>query len=357
MKFYKIKYLVIALFISIQTWAISLDKITINGYSSFEIEKQLSQKGAGDKNASFDADLLDLVFNFQATDNVRVSMDVTWEHGAATEENKGNVAIEYGFAEYAVNNKFKIRFGKFLTPFGYFNEIHTAKPSFLSVKEASSTNKTERLAGNGFRFFPRWGTGISLKGNLNNTNFTSDYDILIANGEAQGYDINQHEEDHRNSKSITARYRFEATNNLKLALSGYHDPYPGKDIKSLTSYGILLQYDINKWTILFEAVQGKKITTNPSNKIKQTGYFIQASYSFEHSGFTPYFRYEYVDPNNKISKNAGLVYILGINYEIDESLMLKIEDHLHRGQSQTQDLNKYPNNGYNEIKIALVVGF
>ena len=89
---------------------------------------------------------------------------MTWEHGAATEDDRGNVALEYGFVEYAVSDLLKVRFGKMFTPFGIFNEIHTAKPAFLSVKEAAGTNKPERIVEAGYRFFPRWGTGIALRG-------------------------------------------------------------------------------------------------------------------------------------------------------------------------------------------------
>ena len=45
-------------------YAIDWQSLRINGYSSFEFEKQLSDKGNGDPNDSFDADLLDVVFNF-----------------------------------------------------------------------------------------------------------------------------------------------------------------------------------------------------------------------------------------------------------------------------------------------------
>ena len=59
------------------------DKLTINGYSSFEFEKMFDDKGKGDPNGSYDADLFDLVLNFTPTDRLRIAADLTWEHGAA----------------------------------------------------------------------------------------------------------------------------------------------------------------------------------------------------------------------------------------------------------------------------------
>jgi hypothetical protein len=122
------------------------DKLRINGYGSLEFEKQLTDpdKGKGDKSGSFDSDGFDLVFNFTPADRFRVSADLTWEHGAATEEFRGNVAVEYAFAEYLVRDWMIVRAGKMFTPFSIYNEIHTAKPLFLS-EGAGGTNKIEKM--------------------------------------------------------------------------------------------------------------------------------------------------------------------------------------------------------------------
>src|SRR6185503_9424416 len=45
--------------------------------------------------------------------------------------------------------------------FSLYNEIHTAKPLFLSVKEPVSTNKIEKM-GSTIRFYPRWGAGLAV---------------------------------------------------------------------------------------------------------------------------------------------------------------------------------------------------
>src|SRR5687768_7750286 len=79
------------------------DRITINGYLNFEFEKQLQEEGFGDPKGSFDADQFDLVFNIHASNRVRVAADFSWEHGTATEDGRGNQALEYGFVEYTVS--------------------------------------------------------------------------------------------------------------------------------------------------------------------------------------------------------------------------------------------------------------
>jgi hypothetical protein len=137
------------------------DIVHVNGYSSFEFEKQLGDKGKGDPNASFDADLFDLVLNFTPVPRLRVAADLTWEHGPATEDGRGNVAAEYAFAEFAAKDWLKLRAGKMFTAYGIYNEIHTAKPVFLTVKEPLSTNKNDKF-GSELRFYPRWQTGLAV---------------------------------------------------------------------------------------------------------------------------------------------------------------------------------------------------
>src|SRR5262245_15218105 len=83
------------------------DRIRINGYTSFEFEKQLSKQGNGDKNGSFDADGFDLVLNIHASERVRAALDMALEHGVATEDGRGNVAMEYGFVEFTVSDAAK----------------------------------------------------------------------------------------------------------------------------------------------------------------------------------------------------------------------------------------------------------
>ena len=122
------------------------------------------------------------MFNFTPVDRFRVAADLTWEHGPATEEFRGNVAVEYAFAEYSVRDWLRLRAGKMFTPFSIYNEIHTAKPLFLSVKEPVSTNKIEKM-GSTIRFYPRWGAGLTVLGNGQLAGKDWDYVVQVSNGE------------------------------------------------------------------------------------------------------------------------------------------------------------------------------
>lgn len=329
-----------------------LDKLTINGYSSFELEKQWEDEGNGDPNGSFDADLFDLVLNYQVSDAIRVTTDLTWEHGAATEDGFGNVAVEYAFVEYAVTDLFKVRVGKMFTPFGIFNEIHTAKPAFLSVKEPASTNKTERIVDNAFRFFPRWGAGIAIHGDGVMADRDFSYDVFFSNGDQS--DTNPFEEDNNASKAVTARFRIEPTETLQFGNSFYYDKVESDNVTKITSDGIEIRYVSSTVQVLAEVAFGW-LEPFEGETVKQIGWFVQPSYHFD-NGVTPYLRYEQVDPDTDTPNDGGFDLIVGVNYEISAGFMLKLENNYFKGASNST-LAELPGASYNELKAAVVLGF
>lgn len=329
-----------------------IDRLRINGYSSFEFEKQIEEEGDGDPNGSFDADLFDLVFNFQVSDAIRVSADLTWEHGAASEDGLGNVALEYAFVEYAFTDLVKVRVGKMFTPSGIFNEIHTAKPAFLSVKEPASTNKPERIVNDAFRFFPRWGTGIAVRGDGVIADRDFNYDIFIANGDQS--ETNPFEEDNNTSKSITARFRFEPTEAMQFGNSFYYDKQESAGVDSLVSDGLEFRYQTGTWRVIAEFVFGW-LQPLDGDQVTQIESFVQPSYYFD-NGMTPYLRFEYIDPDTDTAKDHGYDLVVGLNYEISGAFMIKVENNYFKGADESS-LAQFPGSSYNEIKAAVVLGF
>jgi hypothetical protein len=326
--------------------------LTINGYTSLEFEEQLDEEGGGDPNGSFDADLFDLVLNFQVNDAIRVATDLTWEHGAATEEGFGNVAVEYAFIEYAFSDLVKVRAGKMFTPFGIYNEIHTAKPAFLTVKEPASTNKTERIVANGFRFFPRWGAGISVHGDglIGERSFS--YDVLVANGAHE--EGNPFEEDNNAAKSVTGRFRFEPSDALEVGSSFYYDLIESGGVDRLTSLGLELRFQTRAWRVLAETAYGW-LDPDEGDSILQIGWYVQPSYEFD-NGMTPYARVERINPDTSSADEQGYDFIVGLNYEIAAGFMIKVENNWFKG-AEASTLAQYPGAGYSEIKAAVVLGF
>ena len=335
--------------------AIDWDKIVINGYTSFEYEQMIEPEGegGGDPNGSFDFDGFDLVFSFQVSDKVRAATDITWEHGAATEDDRGNIAIEYGFIEYTVSDLLKVRFGKHFTPFGIYNQIHTAKPTFLSVKEPASTNKPDRIVEDALRFYPRWGTGIALQGDGTIGNKAWDYDVLFANGEQD--ETNPFEEDNNRSKSVTGRFRLEPTDDLRVGASFYYDKMDQSDYDTVHSEGVEFEWTRDKFHLQAEAVYGSYSGNGTTSDRKQFGVYLLPSWHFD-NGVTPYLRYDWIDPDTDRSSDDGADLVMGVNYELSKWFMIKAElNHFFGASGST--LADYPGRDYNEIKAAVVLGF
>lgn len=329
------------------------ERITINGYTNFEYERQISKNGRADRNGSFDADQFDLVFNVQVSERVRVAADFSWEHGTATEDGRGNQALEYGFVEYTFSDQFKLRAGKMLTPFGVFNEIHTAKPAFLSVKEAASLNSTARIVTDAFRYYPRWGAGLAAHGDVPIKGKDLTYDVFITNGEQET--TNPFEEDDNRSKALTARVRYEPTSHLRLGYSFFNDRAgEGAEAVTVRSHGLEAELTYAKVRILAEAALGRqRIGAEPARR--QRSFYVQPSYHFD-NGWTPYLRWEIVDLDSSRDDDAGRDFIVGVNKEISKGFQYKAEVNFFKGGRLT-DLAQYPNRAYSEFKTALVLGF
>ncbi len=330
--------------------AIDRDLFVLNGYSSFEIEKQWEDEGNGDPNFSFDADLFDLVFNVVPTPRVRAAADVTWEHGAASEDGRGNVALEYGFVEYTFADAFKVRAGKHFVPFGLFNEIHTAKPAFLSVKEAAATNKPERIV-DAERFFPRWATGLVAQGDLFAGATHIDYNLLISNGEQEN--TNPYEEDDNLDKSVAGRVRVE-TGPVRLGTSGYYDYLEDGGGLTLYSHGAQAEVYAGVFELWVEGVMGWRTPDNGS-AATHYGWFVQPALRLQ-KRVTPYARFEFVDPDTGASDDTGMSVVGGVNFEPSRGLQVKVEHNWLYGASGSS-LGGLPNQGYNELKAAVVLGF
>ncbi len=335
------------------------DRIRINGYSNFEWEYQLSNhdKGRGDKNGSFDADLFDLVLNFQPTDRLRVAADLTWEHGPATEDGRGNVAAEYAFAEYKITDALRLRAGKMFVPFGIYNEIHTAKPATLVINESFSTNKPERL-GAPARFYARWGAGLEAVGQFHSGGMNGDYSLLLFNGESDV--VNPFEEDNNRPKAVAGRVRVEPHPTFKLGASFYSDRRSVYDDKGADTGGRVTQNAVGaslEWTPGQSGVElewvGGQIPSSGTARTSTNGISLVLSHHVG-SRVTPYLQWEYLDPDKDVKDDAANVFLAGLNVKIDTGAFVKIEvSRFTAGSANTRLAGKE----YTQAAAAFAIGF
>ena len=334
------------------------EKVRINGYSSFEYEYLLSDEGNSDPNGSFDADLFDIVLNVDVSSRLRFATDITWEHGTATEEGIGNAAVEYAFPEYTIRNWLKIRVGKMFLPFGIYNEIHTAKPAFLAVKEPLSTNKPDKF-GADERFYPRWATGISVLGNFSLSTINFEYNIQVSNGDQEN--TNPFEEDDNIQKAIAARLLMQPVPGLKMGFSTYSDrlteldDITGEDTgerTKLSSFSTHAEYSLGDFGLEFEYITGKTDPSDPS-ELKKNAFEGMVYYTLG-DRFTPYFRYEFLDPDKEVSDDTANMLSLGLNTLVDKNYFLKLQ----YNRVSSGDANaRFAGVNFSEFQAAVVLGF
>jgi hypothetical protein len=298
------------------------------------------------------------------------------------------VALEYGFAEYTVADWLKIRAGKLFTPFGIYNEIHTAKPATLTVKEPFSTNRTDKW-GTATRLYPRWLVGVGLYGNGSCPAGDWDYALAVSNGEQFKYekefDINgnPYEEDDNVAKAITARVRLATVANIEVGVSGYLDTAqvfdPTADGGDGANFaGNMLQTAFGaslKWSLPAPAVgvELEFVTGDfkPTQRLKNAvaaiypadpldtastrGWSAMAYWRATES-LTPYVRYERLALDiDRVDDTTALI-LGGVNYQVGGGLVLKLEGDYTMAQRNTP-IGDGAYLAYFEVKAAAVVGF
>jgi hypothetical protein len=370
----------------------AMDTISIDGYFSLEYEHSVAGdkvnrtgKQMGDPNGSFDTDGLDLVINAQPDPRVRLSTDITFEHGAATEDGLGNVAVEYAFAEYTAADWLRIRAGKMFIHFGIYNDYHTAKPAFLSVKEPYSVGKTDKT-GNDLRFYPRWGSGLGLLGDFRMANMDAEYAFQITNGDIYTFDdangglpdVNSFEDDEEESKAINGRLRVSPSDDLRLGLSFYVDEaaafgsYCGAviapDCPAVTapmtgtyevqSIGLEAEWrTVWKSFVQAEYVQGNTTFVDDaaagSFDVDRTGWYLMVSRPVSDS-VTGYLRYEGFEPDDATSDDEMTIGVAGINWNVGKGAHVKLE--LDQYNSENNN-GKLKGGEYTELKAAFAIGF
>ncbi len=70
--------------------------------------------------------------------------------------------------------------------------------------------------------------------------------------------------------------------------------------------------------------------------------------------FTPYVRYEYLNPNQDLDNDEAKQFIYGVNINIDRGLFVKMEFNTVTGQRENQ---RFKGKTFTEFKAAVAIGF
>ena len=334
------------LFISFSSTAnaVSIDQFKLNGFFDLEYEKSYSDEGKiGDTKGSFDQYHFNLLMEFPVSDTLVVKAHVEYEH-APQLPSKGDLKIEWSYLEYLINNNFKLRGGIVLTPFGIYNEIHDATPSYLSVRVPWGIYRADKVGG--FPVFPKFSTGANLLGGyFSEGDLNLNYVLYVANGE--NATKNEAESDENADKAIGGRLMISPIAGLTLGGSFFTGDKQASatSAESHSAWLGTVDYSMSHLSIRAEYASSKKGSQT------EAAWYGEASYRIKM--VTPFVRYGTLDPDDDKDKDEWAELVYGINCEVQPNVILKLENRNFNG-----DINnlKIPND-YNEVAAALTVAF
>jgi len=331
--------------------ALSIDKLKLNGFADIEYEKSNSDT-EGDPNGSFDQYHFNLLTEYPINDTITAKLHVEWEHSPQHSPEIpggwGDIAVEWSYLEFVLNNAMRIRAGKNLTPFGIYNEIHDATPTYNSIRTPWSIYKTESI-GATYDFFPKFSTGIYLLGNHYGPSETSwNYIVYVANGENDT--LNPAEEDENKNKALGGRLGVTLIEDLHLSASLYTGD-KGVAKQGHTAWVASAEYIPFPLSVRGEYGRSKLDNAAPATgSVTQVGWYAEASYAIKK--FTPFFRFGANDPDNSISNDNWKETVVGVDYNVAKGVVFKVEWRSFGG-----DALKSANNDYDEIGAAMTAAF
>lgn len=300
-----------------------------HGYLTFEGE--ISNKDSVGRRGTFDLHHFNLLGDFLLTSRMRVFGEIEWEHGTDSEPSEpegsaaGFVRLERAWFEYAFSGKLKLRIGKFLTPFGIYNEIHDAAPAYdTSILPQSIYGKHTNLFGNLQRFYAKFSTGLHVLGNLNMKAGDLRYSLFVANGRGR----QPFEQDDNADKGVGLRLQFDVANaGARLGYSFYTDKNGLAFDTRQISHQVDFQYENSAWRFSAEAARfslsGGRFFR--SGQIAYAGY-AEVARQVTHKQ-TVLLRFDVIDPGRGRLNDLKRDVTLGTSLHIIREVVIKAEVH------------------------------
>jgi len=330
MKIVNLNYLIIILLI---IWNTCYPQEKLHTYGFFDFEASVNNKDAAGKIWTFDQHHLNILANYRLDNRFRVATEIEWEHGPVHGEGDfiGNIYLAKAFLEYKYSDALLVRIGKFLSPFGIYNERHDATPTFLFTVLPKSVYGTSEI-GKG-RSFAAYATGIQLLGNLFANDWEARYQVYLSNGRGP----NDSEKDNNSNKGVGWRFVVSPPiGDLHIGTSFYTDLNGDADNARQTTLGFDVQYDLSaahvEAEIIYPKLENVDTSGNPTGDFTYpNGYYILGAYTL-FNRLTPFVRYDFFDPDIDVINNGEKIIVIGLNYAVSPRIYLKAAVHFHRFQ-------------------------
>ena len=336
-------------------YAVDFSKITLNGF--IDLEYTQSSNNADNPNGAFHQHHLSFLLDVPVDERISGHFHIEFDHGVNTAvSNGGDIIVEKSFIQYFHNDLLQFRFGKALTPFGYFNEVHDATPVFLSFGIPRTIYRQHERGGTSM--FPKWTTGVNVLGVREYGNTIVEYIFYVGNGENLPT-VNDAEHDSNRNKAFGGRIAIQPGEKTSLAASFYSGEKAESASRlatSHTTWGLMFATGAGDLGALFE------YASSDVGGTVDTGAYGQLSYTVNKQ-VTPYYRYEQTDPDTSSAGDGWTEQIVGVNYMPLDNLIFKAEVADHTRGAGNRDIGVDPNTleanpkNYTDFRFAVTLFF
>lgn len=311
-----------------------------HGYLTFEAE--ISNKDSVGERGTFDLHHLNIIGNFLLDSKTRVFGEIEWEHGIDTEAEGQNgkgigfVRVERAWFEVVLSDQLAFRLGKFLTPYGIYNEIHDAAPAYdTSILPTSIYGQHENPFGQQQRFYAKFSIGIQALGKLEFGGLGLDYQAFVSNGRGS----KPFEQDDNGNKGIGFRLESDiAAAGLKLGYSLYTDRNGLANNTRQTSHAWDVRFEHKRWRLSGEVALSRlgRGKAAAHDQVANAGYGELAYHLFRRQ--TVLVRYDIFDADRRRSGDLEKDLTLGMSIQASQKVVVKSEVHfLHAENAARQD--------------------
>lgn len=306
-------------------------------YGFFDVEWEQGNKDAKAKLGTFDQHHLTLIWQYRLSDYSLVFCETAYEHGPSLESGggSGKIYLPKAYYELMRSDALKIRAGKFLPPFGIYNERHDATPTLLpTVLPQSVYGKHPNLSGpfadtlaQKKRAYPRFSTGVWILGSLYHGYWEFEYNLYLTNGRGAG----EHQQDGNANKGLGSRVVVTFPFGPRLGLSYYSDQNCALADVEQSAMGLDLEYESGDLLLesgfVWPRFERLDLDGKPSGGFQDPrGAYLMLGYTLA-GGVTPFAYYDLYDPDLELDNDQERDLVVGVNHPLSDRAFIKGEVH------------------------------